>query len=155
MSEDPYYGNLCLDYCSITEDLNDILAFVRIQVTYKNHNLAKEALSCGLRFKSPIVYRLLSRLYHSSSPAQALLFSKMAVELGDLQSEKILSTLLDNPDLQKKVCGGQVSSYRVQLISSLLVKLDSAFVAATQHSPKAQNQGFIAFIAGSHSEYYQ
>ena len=46
LSEDPYYGYLCLDYCSITEDLNDILAFVRIQVTYKNHNLILKITCC-------------------------------------------------------------------------------------------------------------
>ena len=151
LSESLHFSALCLDYCSTTENLNDILAFVKIQVTHKKHGVAKQALSSGLRFESPIVYRLLSRMHYSSSPAQALEYSRMAVELGDIQAQSILSALLDAPDLQKEVCGGQVSSYRVQLISSLIVKLDYSFFSYTQHSPGAQQQGFISFIAGSHS----
>ena len=144
------YVDICVSHCATTPFIDEILQFVKIQLQDKNIKLATEVLENGGRFNSPVIYRLLSRMYLLSSPSLSLIYSKKAIELGDIESKKILASLVDNPCIPQSIICGQISNNRLLIISHLLSRLDPLFVKKVQNFPEVQCLKFGTFIAGNH-----
>ena len=136
-SSNSYYINICVSHC------------INTPFQLRNIQVATKILEYGKRFDSPVIYRLLSRMCYQSSPSLALVYSRKAIELGDIESKDILASLVDNPIIPKSINCGQISNNRLNLICHMLSRLDPVFVRSLQSSSQIQHLKFSTFISGN------
>ena len=145
----PHFIDICISHCIITPFIDELLRLVKHLLQNKDTKAATKLLEHGRRFDSPVIYRLLSRMYLQSSPSLALVHSRKAIELGDIESKDILASLVDDPTIPKSVHCGQISNNRLQLICHMLFRLDPVFVKKVQESTHVQHLKFTTFISGN------